>query len=418
MRTISLLVLCWLSISPCGSAQQAPQGQQPGGEERWEQEPGDGQQQVPSDFVRFVEDGDGGHLDTAITTYEKDGVQVVLYGAVHIADARCYQELNDFFTTCDVLLYELVGPEDYRPTKDREAGGFNPIAFLQNGLKRSMEMAFQLDEIDYLADNFVHADMTPREFEESMAERGESLLSMMLDMMRSGMQMQREQADAQEEAGERPDADAFDLVKAFRSGEGRHLMRMTFASQLEQMEMLAAGGDGSTLLEGRNEKCLRVLRRELDKGHKRIGIYYGAAHLPHMEQRLVEGFGFRKVKHEWLLAWDCAKRPDPKFDRELNKQRRLAKKQLGELAEAGRDYRLSVSPRPETAPTPRELCDLQRDGAPAYAGPVTDPWGTDYRLEKRARGLRWQAMSAGQDGEWGTDDDLVVAEPRRGGLFR
>jgi hypothetical protein len=83
----------------------------------------DGQTQVPSDFVRFVKVGDGGHLDTAVTTYEKDGVKVIFYGAVHIADRAIYQEMNKRFKTCDALLYELVGPEDYRPTKDRESTG-------------------------------------------------------------------------------------------------------------------------------------------------------------------------------------------------------------------------------------------------------------------------------------------------------
>lgn len=412
MRTIPLAMLCsFLLTSLAVRAQDST--------DRWAQEPSDGKQAVPSDFVRFVEVGDGGHLDTAITTYRKGDVTVVFYGAVHIADARCYQELNDHFTTCDVLLYELVGPENYRPTKDREQRGFNPIGMLQNGLKRGMEMSFQLDEIDYQADNFVHADMTPREFQESMDERGESLLSMMLDMMMSGMQMQRDQADAAEESGEaaKPAQD-FDLVEAFRNGEGRHLMRVSFATQLEQMELMMAGGDGSTLLEGRNEKCLRVLQREIDNGHKRLGIYYGAAHLTHMERRLVEDMGFEKVDHEWLLAWDCKKRPDPKFDRELNKQRRLAKKQLTKLAEAARDHRLSLTDRPESVAQPRELAKITRDGAPAYDGEMTDPWGTDYKLEKRTRGLRWQAASAGQDKQWGTDDDIVVAEPRRGGLFR
>jgi hypothetical protein len=56
---------------------------------------------------------------------------------------------------------------------------------LQQGLKNALELTFQLDEIDYQAGNFVHADMTPQEFEQSMAERGESLLSIMWGMMMS-----------------------------------------------------------------------------------------------------------------------------------------------------------------------------------------------------------------------------------------
>jgi hypothetical protein len=358
--------------------------------------------------VRFVKVGDGGHLDTAITTYRKGDVEVVLYGAVHIADGACYATLNDRFTTCDVLLYELVGPADYRPKKDREERGFSPISMLQQGLKNSLELSFQLDEVDYQAANFVHADMTPEEFAKSMEERGESLLSMMLQMMLSGMQMQAEKlAD-----GEAPPP--FDLVKAFRSGEGRHTLRMAFAEQLEELEMMTAGGKGSTLLEGRNEKCLEVLQREMGAGRKRIGVYYGAAHLPHMERRLVDDLGFAKTGHEWLVAWDCAKRPDAKYDRELVKARQRCRDELKALATVAKRHRERTGGEP---PTPAQLSARPAGGGePAYTGPVKDPWGNDYVLRKRPTGARWEAASAGPDGKLATADDLTAIEPRRGGL--
>jgi hypothetical protein len=374
------------------------------------QEPGDGPEQVPSDFVRFVKVADGGHLDTAITTYRKGDVEVVLFGAVHIADAACYATLNDRFTQCEVLLYELVGPADHRPKKDDERG-FNPLSLLQQGLKNSLELTFQLDEIDYQAPNFVHADMTPEEFQQSMEERGESLLSIMWNMMASGMQMQAEKL-ASEEAEPTP---AIDLVKAFRSGEGRHTMRMAFAEQLEQVEIMAAGGKGSTLLEGRNEKCLEVLQRELAAGRKRLGIYYGAAHLPHLEQRLVNDLGFKKTAHEWLPAWDCAKRPDAKYDRALVKARQRCRDDLKALAAAARRYRSAARGEP---PAVSELAVRPAGGGePAYTGSAKDPWGNDYVLRKRPTGSRWEAASAGPDGKPGTPDDLVEIEPRRGGLW-
>lgn len=368
---------------------------------------------VPSEFVRFVKVGDGGHLDTAITTYRKGDVEVVLYGAVHIADEAVYQALNDRFTTCDALLYELVGPADYRPSKDAGERGSSPVSMLQQALKNSMQLSFQLDAIDYSPANFVHADMTPEEFEESMNERGESLLSIMVDMMLAGMQRQRELADE----GEAPAAVELDLVKAFRSGEGRHAMRMMFAEQMQQIEVMAVGGkDGSTLLEGRNEKCLQVLQQELEKGRKRIGIYYGAAHLPHMERRLVQDFGFERSGQEWLVAWDCAKRADPKYDRVLVKQRRQCRAELDALALVARDYRRTV--RPDAVVDVAQLASTPRAAdAMWYGGPRQDPWGRDYVLRKRAVGIRWEAVSAGQDGEVGTDDDLVAQEPRGGGLF-
>ncbi len=375
------------------------------------QEPSDAPDKTPSDFVRFVKVDDGGHLDTAITTYRKGDVELILFGAVHIADAACYATLNDRFTTCEVLLYELVGPADYRPKKDREERGFNPIAMLQQGLKNSLELCFQLDEIDYQAPNFVHADMTPAEFAASMEQRGESLLSIMLNMMLAGGKLQAEKAEGGESAP------PFDLVKAFQQGEGRHLLRMTFASMMEEIELLSVGGpEGGTLLEGRNEKCLEVLQREVAAGRKRIGIYYGAAHFPHMERRLVQDLGFTKVGHEWLAAWDCSKRPDVKYDRELSKLRRRCRDELADLAQVVRQRR--PLHKGDGVPALRELAAVKDvAGDTVHAGPLQDPWGHDYVLRKRPTGVRWEVASAGQDGTMGTADDLVAIEARRGGLL-
>lgn len=378
---------------------------------------GDAPDAIPSDFVRFVEAGDGGRLETAITRYRKDDVEVTFFAAVHIADAACYAALNDRFTTCDALLYELVAAPDARPAKGQRERGFSPVSLLQRGMKTSLELAFQLDEIDYQAANFVHADMTPQEFEQSMSERGESMLSMMFDMMQQTARQQRAQADERDGDGDGAAAAAkpFDLVAAFRSGEGRHLLRMTFGRQLEQVEGMMAGGKGSTLLEGRNEKCLEVLQRELQAGKKRLGVYYGAAHFPHMERRLVEDLGFAKAGHEWLVAWDCKKRPDPKLDRELIRRRQLAKAQLADLIDAAKSVRIARGAEP--VPTAAELVAWRDDGgAPIYIGPGQDPWGQDYVVRKRPQGTRWEAASAGQDKAMGTDDDLVVIEPRAGGL--
>ncbi len=380
--------------------------------------PGDAPDRTPSDFVRFVPVGEGGHLDTAITTYRKGEVEVVLFGAVHIADQACYDVLNDRFTACEALLYELVGPADYRPQKGQR--GDSPISLLQTALQKSLELAFQLDAIDYGPANFVHADMTPAEFEASMAERGESLMTIMLGMMLDGMKAQRAAADDSDEPREAKPAMDFDLVTAFRSGRGRHTMRMMFASQLEQVEALSAGGSkgNGTLLHGRNEKCLEVLQRELAAGKKKLGIYYGAAHLPHLEQRLVADLGFQKVGHEWLVAWDCAPRPDVKYDRELVLARLRCKDELAALAAAAREYRTGGMAE-RAVPTLAELAAAQgRGGASLHGGPQQDPWGKPYLLRKRAVGVRWEAVSGGQDGVVGTADDLVVQEPaRRSGWF-
>ena len=45
-------------------------------------------------------------------------------------------------------------------------------------------------------------------------------------------------------------------------------------------------------------------------GKETLGIYYGAAHMPDFEERLLAR-GFTKTGERWLTAWDLRKRPDP-----------------------------------------------------------------------------------------------------------
>src|SRR5262245_12544082 len=118
-----------LALAAPGQNTQEPE-EQPG-----KQQPTGAQDRTPSDLASFVAVGDGGHFDTAITTYRNDaGAEVKLFAAVHIADAALYAALQQRFTQCDALLYELVGPEDYRPVRG-EGGTGSFISMLQTGLK-------------------------------------------------------------------------------------------------------------------------------------------------------------------------------------------------------------------------------------------------------------------------------------------
>ncbi len=77
-------------------------------------------------------------------------------------------------------------------------------------------------------------------------------------------------------------------------------------------EQFAAAGDdgglgptiGTILIADRNKAALKVLQKEIAKGKKKIGIFYGAAHMPDFEKRLRDDFDLKKDKEEWITAWD------------------------------------------------------------------------------------------------------------------
>lgn len=255
-------------------------------------------------FTRTINDPRGKPvvLQTAIVTYKAQtgpytNAEVDLIGAIHIADKAYYQELNKIFKSYDALLYEMVA--DPSMVKEVVPGAQNrsAVSAVQGGMKDMLGLSFQLDEIDYQAKNFVHADMNPEEFSKSLSQRQEGMLQFVLRSMGSSLAMQG--------AGKSND---IDMLSALFSGNRELAMKRVLAAQIEQMDgqMAAiAGDDGrSTLITERNAKALEVLKRELDSGKKSLGIFYGAGHFRHMNELLQKDFKMQPVRTRWLDAWD------------------------------------------------------------------------------------------------------------------
>ena len=79
------------------------------------------------------------------------------------------------------------------------------------------------------------------------------------------------------------------------------------------------GPNGSTIISGRNGVALEVLRKQLDKGKRKIAIFYGAGHMDDFRKRLEKDFNLVPTRTRWLMAWDLSspkpippKEPDEK----------------------------------------------------------------------------------------------------------
>ena len=89
-------------------------------------------------------------------------------------------------------------------------------------------------------------------------------------------------------------------------------IKLAVARQLDKIEAGAMGLDnpnGSVIVTERNKVALDVLKHTLDSGKRHISIFYGAAHMPDMSQRLRD-MGFTPVSIEWETAWDLTIRSD------------------------------------------------------------------------------------------------------------
>jgi hypothetical protein len=271
----------------------------------------EGEQPEKPVFLRLVRDEDGKPLalQTSIVTYApadpaKGDMLVELIGAVHIGEKGYYEALNKEFEKYDALLYELVAPENTRIPKERKGGPGSAVGGVQVGMKEMLELEFQLDRIDYTKENFVHADMSPEEFAKSMADRGESFSKMFFTMMGYGFAQQGK-------AGGKPAE--VDLLMALFAKNRANRMKLIMAEQFDSMEGqmdILEGPEGSTILTERNRKAFEVLDRELKAGKKKLGVFYGAAHLPDMERRLVNDFGMQRKSERWIDAWNLRDKKD------------------------------------------------------------------------------------------------------------
>jgi hypothetical protein len=246
-------------------------------------------------------------METSVTRYigknaAGDTVTVDLIGVVHVGEKSYYQQLNVLFESYEGLLYELVAPEGTRiPAGGRDsADALNPVAALQLGMKSVLGLEFQLDYIDYERDNFVHADMTPEEFFESMKNNDESLMKMALKAFGASMAMQQ--------SGGTTDTE---MLMALFSRDRDVALRRVMAEQMQNMEASMAifkGKEGSTIIDHRNAKALSVLQREIEAGKTKLALFYGAGHLPDMQQRLFDDFGMKRAGQFWLTAWNLKSR--------------------------------------------------------------------------------------------------------------
>ena len=228
--------------------------------------------------------------------------QVDLIGAIHIADKDYYAELNTKFKQYEVVLFELVAPEGVKIERGRKQKlSLDVISGSQQGFQALLGLSHQIEEIDYQAKNFVHADMTPTEFSKHMKDRGESFMQLYFRSIGQGLAMQ----------GTDQGGGDLGLLLALFSKDREYNMKLIMAQQFERMEGLPdvmSGPEGSTIITLRNDKALSVLKEQLTAGKQRIGIFYGAGHFDDMEKKLVEDFRLQRYEEKWIDAWNLRRK--------------------------------------------------------------------------------------------------------------
>ena len=255
-----------------------------------------------TEFVRIAEDDQNRAtaLQLAVVTYvprdERLSLSVDLVGAVHIGDPAYYEQLNELFESYDVLLFELVAPADAMVTQ-RVAKRKGLLSTTQVGLTRLLGLSFQLDEINYDRENFVHADLSPSELKQSMEDRGESLYVYFWRLFYASVDNY-----AKDPLGLNDMQKISSVLSAGQDDSLKTLIAYEM-TDMGQLQDVLGEDSGSSIIGARNQRAIDVLQREIAAGAKHIGIFYGVAHMPDLEERLLDQVGLEYEKTSWVDAW-------------------------------------------------------------------------------------------------------------------
>ncbi|NIP94957.1 MAG: TraB/GumN family protein [Akkermansiaceae bacterium] len=255
-----------------------------------------------TDFIRVDEDDKAARLQTAVTRYENEGVTVDLVGAIHIADKKYYEDLNRSFDRYEALLFELVGGEKLVDGKLPDEGEepdlqARVLRTMVASMSRFLQLSSQLAEIDYSKNHLVHADLTLEQFARKQEEKGESIFSFALAAAQN----------AENKGVQQPNPAR--LLAALLSGNSDGIKLEMIKTLGQGDDQIAALAGDNVIIANRNERCLEVLAEQVAAGKRTVGIFYGAAHFPDMEKRLLAQ-GYKKTGQQWMTAWNVPK-PEP-----------------------------------------------------------------------------------------------------------
>jgi hypothetical protein len=299
---VALLAVCLSFVHPTASADTAapPPVRLTGFSKTFDPKKGPGALEVP--IVHYVKQG----------SYLKNlffgpTLQVDFIGVTHVGSHEYYSEINQRLRQYDAVLFELVAEKE-DAERFAKKGPSSSTSSFQRRMGDYLGLSFQLDEIDYSAPNFVHADISGEQLKESLwNQRGPIIVSI--------LQMLLTDSDSAENAKNRERVEAIqkeiegmNLIKILLSGPSatdqrrlRRLMGVALTSSDSLFEKIE--GIDTVLIKDRNTAALRVLKDEIGRGKKRIAILYGTGHLPDMHAQLVRDFSLSIQSIEWLKAW-------------------------------------------------------------------------------------------------------------------
>ena len=261
-------------------------------------------------FLRTADLKEGARgLQTSSTEYRPtsgSGPSVWLVGVSHLGTAEYFQAIQERLDRQTVVLYEGIGLHDVQQAPGSRKGDTG----IQTTLANALGLKFQLDAIDYRRASFVNSDLHVPELQQEVKKRG---------------------VDPAAPAGE----ETFDQLLAALQGTGAmggaltqmigllgsspQMREMTKTMLIEVLgqagELMAMAKNLSpdtkdlfdVILTQRNAVVINDLRAQLAQHQPgdRIAVFYGAAHMEEIAQRLRDELHYAPVTTEWDTAFSA-----------------------------------------------------------------------------------------------------------------
>lgn len=241
-------------------------------------------------------------MQTGSRTFQRAGSpDIDLVGVVHVAEKDYYRRIQARLGRADVVLYEGVA------NKDGAASEVATGKTAYGRLASSLGLVVQQPGIDYSPRSFRRCDLTVEEME--------ALLDG--EIARGGP----DAAAAREARTELANVGTALHGRSWTLNAALGIVRLSPALQAHMRLMLAGVGSGASgenemsqrlqklIQEDRNRHVAAELQKLLhrERGHRRVAIFYGAAHMPDLERRL-RSMGYQA---KGPMAWEAAVHAHP-----------------------------------------------------------------------------------------------------------
>lgn len=266
-----------------------------------------GEEKTIQKFIRYKtgSDSDSG-LQISVTEYTssvKSSSIVTLYGVVHIADGSYYKKVQEDLDTFDVVLYEGVGGDKSKMVEQKKSPSV--LSTIQHLTGDVLDLQFQLDSIDYTRKNLVHADVSSMDdLKEKM--KGEEISPLGQYIKEDQLSFIKPLLDMAGPLLKQLLKIQPNLQNDLKSQLGQQIANADINAQLSP-DMYQA------IVIDRNKIVIEKLTEQLKNPTvfkegscmdypKKIAVFYGAAHMVDLQNRLLE-MGFKQSMKRWMTAW-------------------------------------------------------------------------------------------------------------------